>query len=80
LREIHPAGGLQPCKSRVNRVGMISVDTAGFVMKLRDILCELPQDCLRLDAFCFFFGQAFFFSFYLTGDGVFYNHHRSSAG
>ena len=49
-------------------------------MKLRGMMSEFPLDSLRLNPFCFFCARNSFFAFYLTGVGVFCNHHRPPVG
>ena len=48
-------------------------------MKVRGMMSPKPADLLRLNSPVFFFVQTSFFSFHLTGLGVFYNHHRVPA-
>ena len=67
-------------KHRTKPLGMVLVHQSGLTMKLRGMRIELPTEGLRPAPSCFFFGPTTFLSFYLTGVGVFYNHHRSLAG
>ena len=59
---------------------MVPVKESGLIMKLRGMILEFLLDSLRLNPFCFFLRRTLFFSFYLTGVGVFCNHHRPPAG
>jgi hypothetical protein len=68
-----------PVKYRAKPLGMVPVEEYRLIMKLRGMRLELPTEGLRPAPFCFFFGPTTFLSFYLTGVGVFYNHHRSLA-
>ena len=79
LREVHPVRGVPHCKSRTNRVGTVPVKKCGLVMKLRGVIHQLFPDCPRLSPLCFFLRRTLFFSFYLTGIGVFCMHLRPTA-
>jgi hypothetical protein len=57
---------------------MVPVKEFGSIMKLRGMISILPLESLGANALSFFFVRDSFFSFHLTGVGVFYNHHRPS--
>jgi hypothetical protein len=67
---------VQVWKSRANRVGMVPVKEFGSIMKLRGMISKLPLESPGAKASSFFCIYDSFFSFYLTGVGVFCNHHR----
>ena len=79
LREVHPVGRLAHCKSRTNRVGTVLVKECGLVMKPRGVIQQLFPDFLRVNPLCIFLRRTLFFSFYLTGIGVFCMHLRPTA-
>jgi hypothetical protein len=76
LREAHPAGREKPSDFRAKRVGMVSDEDSGLIMKLRGMISTLTPGLPRLNPFCYFFVQPSFFSFHLTGTRVSCNHHR----
>jgi hypothetical protein len=80
LREPHPWIAAAPAEYPTKVLGMVLVKQSGLVMKLRGMILELRPEVPRLNPFYFFRDSSAFFSFHLTGVGVFCNHHRLPAG
>jgi len=65
---------------RKKRVGMVHDKDCGLIMKPRGMMGKFPLNPQWLNRFYLFLPRISFFAFYLTGVGVFCNHHRPPVG